>query len=202
MQPLVQALLRRYIGPNVSVKERRKSWKFIHSLEDPPEFKGAETLSQFVLFFVVFFVYSSIAPITSLFLCACFLICESGYRYNFIHSHYMRADSGGKIWEGFIHVLMSSMIIGLITLMGVLALKGSVYAVPAIAPLLGILIYYMILVFPKRMHVSKNLPALQCVELDRQYNTQDAIDMEFFKRKYLQPALQNPRLFPEEPELP
>jgi Calcium-dependent channel, 7TM region, putative phosphate len=63
--PLGMAFLRRYFfGPNLTEEERKKSWRFFCSLEDPPEFWHAELLAQIMLFFVVFFVYSVIAPIT------------------------------------------------------------------------------------------------------------------------------------------
>lgn len=63
--PLGLAILRRYVfGPNLTPDERKKSWGMFRSLEDPPEFWHAELLAQVMLFFVVFFVYSVIAPIT------------------------------------------------------------------------------------------------------------------------------------------
>lgn len=80
--PLGYALVRRYVGPNLTEKERRRKWKFLYSLEDPPSFWHAETFSQIVLFYVVFFVYSTISPITSFVLLGCFVILESG---TFLH---------------------------------------------------------------------------------------------------------------------
>jgi len=63
--PLGVAFLRRFcFGPNLTREERRKSWGWFSSLEDPPDFWHAELLAQIMLFFVVFFVYSVIAPIT------------------------------------------------------------------------------------------------------------------------------------------
>jgi Calcium-dependent channel, 7TM region, putative phosphate len=63
--PLGVAFLRRYFfGPNLTREERKKSWGWFNSLEDPPDFWHAELLAQIMLFFVVFFVYSAIAPIT------------------------------------------------------------------------------------------------------------------------------------------
>lgn len=76
--PLGYALVRRFVGPNLTSKERQRKWKFLYSLEDPPDFWHAETFSQIVLFYVVFFVYSTISPLTSVFLLGCFVILESG----------------------------------------------------------------------------------------------------------------------------
>lgn len=40
------SILRRFVGPRLTAKERRKSWKFVRSLEDPPEFFHAEVFAQ------------------------------------------------------------------------------------------------------------------------------------------------------------
>jgi hypothetical protein len=125
------------------------------------------------------------------------LICESGYRYHFIHNHKTTPDSGGKLWKGFIRVLMASMLIGQLTLIGVLALKKAVYAVPALTPMLGITILYMALVSPKKIHVSNFLPTVSCVELDRQFSHDDTSNIDFLARQYVQPELQHRRLFPD-----
>jgi hypothetical protein len=193
--PLSMALVRRFVGPKLTVKERRKSWRFLQSLEDPAPFFHAEVFAQLVLFYVVFFVYSSIAPIACLFLCMAFLICESGYRYHFIHNHKISTDSGGKIWVGFIRVFMASMLIGQLTLIGFLILKKAVYAIPALAPMLVLTILYMVLVSPRKLHASNHLPTIQCVELDR---AEENSNVDFLLGKYLQPALQQKRLYPDE----
>ena len=59
------AFFRRYVfGPRLTEKERRRTWSVFNSLEDPPAFWHAEILAQVMIFFVVFFVYCTIAPIT------------------------------------------------------------------------------------------------------------------------------------------
>ena len=195
--PLGSALIRSFMGPRLTKKERSKPWNGIYPLEDPPEFSHAETFAQIVLFYVMIFVYSSISPITCVFLCFCFFFLESGYRYHFIHNHHNHPDSGGKIWKGFIHVLMASILIGQLTVMGALGLKKALYSIPTLSPLLAITILFMIFVTPRRMHASEFLPAVLCMEWDHQYEAQEC-DADFAKGQYLQPALQHPRLFPEE----
>lgn len=62
------AFIRRCIGPNLTKKERRRSWMGLASLEEPPEFWHAESLAQVgVLFFTVFFVYATIGTFTDFF---------------------------------------------------------------------------------------------------------------------------------------
>lgn len=201
--PLGLALMRRYfVGPRLTAKERRKTWKMVHSLEDPPEFWHAELSAQVMLFFVVVFVYAVIAPITSVFLLLCFLICESGYRYHFVHSQKPYPDSGGKLWQGMINVLMASMIIGQCTLFGLLILKKTVYALPTLAPLGVITVLYMIFTVPKRNHVATFLPTLKCVAIDKKNEEEGITVSQFAAKEYLQPALKAQPMWPEGMEIP
>ena len=197
VQPLRSSLLRRFLGPNLTKKERSKPWNGLNPLEDPPEFDHAGTFAQIVTFYVVLFVYASISPITCAFLWFCFLVLESGYRYHFIHNHHPHPDSGGKIWKGFFHVLVASILIGQLAVIGALGLKKAVYSIPALSPLLAMTILFMIFETPRRIQASEHLPAVLCMEVDQQYETQEC-DPDFARGEYLQPALQHPRLFPDE----
>jgi Calcium-dependent channel, 7TM region, putative phosphate len=66
---------------------------------------------------MVHFVYSCIAPLTCFFLVFCFGVCETGYRYHFIHNIKPEPDSGGKLWRYFIQVSMASLLIAEMTLL-------------------------------------------------------------------------------------
>ena len=149
------------------------------------------------LFYVVFFVYAPIAPVTCIFLSVGFLICECGYRYNFIHNHKTQPDSGGLIFKGFTHMLIGSIFIGELTLMGTLGLKRAVYAVPALLPLLIITTLYTVLIYPKKIKVAESLPTLTCVELDRQ-RQEDGTGDAFLVGQYVQPSLKHKVLYPDE----
>jgi hypothetical protein len=127
---------------------------------------------------------------------------ESGYRYNFIHNYSTHPDSGGKIWAGFVVLLYASIFLGQLTLIGLLILNEAFYSVPALAPLLVITVLFIVNVHPKRMRVAGNLPAIDCLMLDKQ-NTEGAepSNYDFLRNKYLQPALKEPLLFPDESSL-
>ncbi|KAG7367316.1 protein of unknown function DUF221-domain containing protein [Nitzschia inconspicua] len=198
--PLGYALVRRFVGPNLTAKERQRKWNFIYSLEDPPPFWHAETFSQIVLFYVVFFVYSTISPITSVFLLGCFIILESGYRYLFIHDFPTSPDSGGRIWAGFVAMIFTGILIGQLTLIGLLLLNEAFYSVPALVPLVIITVLFIIFVHPARMHVAQYLPAITCIELDKETSADHGMinDFDFLRDQYLQPALKQPLVFPEE----
>ena len=60
----------------------------------------------------------------------------------------------------------------------------------------------MLLVVPKRSAVSDFLPTHKCVEIDSAYmpsndTSSRSLQNEFAKHQYLQPALQNPRIYPD-----
>jgi Calcium-dependent channel, 7TM region, putative phosphate/Cytosolic domain of 10TM putative phosphate transporter len=229
--PLGYALIRRFVGPNLTAKESQKQWKFLYSLEDPPPFWHAETFSRIVLFYVVFFVYSTISPITSVFLLGCFVILESGksaffpnilspvtlylfslivalsftiaikgYRYLFIHNFPTSSDSGGRIWAGFVAMIFAGILIGQLMLIGLLLLNEAFYSVPALVPLVIITILFIIFVHPARMHVAQHLPAITCIELDRESSAENGMleDFDFLRDQYLQPALKHSLVFPDE----
>ena len=101
--PLACALIRRFVGPNATTKERRKQWMYIYTLEDPPEFWHAETFAQIqILYVMVLLVYAVIAPFTACALLLCFLLLEGGYRFQFIHNYPKAFDTGGKLWHTFV----------------------------------------------------------------------------------------------------
>jgi len=110
LYPLGLAMLRRCIGPRLTAKERRKSFGWLRSLDEPPDFWHAETFAQLILFYMVYFVYAPIAPVTPVFLCFCFLLCESGYRYQFIHNYPRAFETGGVMWRGFIKFVLAAMV--------------------------------------------------------------------------------------------
>lgn len=186
--PLFLAFLRRFVGPNLTEKERRRSWGMLRSLEDPPDFWHAETFAQIILYFVVMFVYATVAPVTGFFLLFCFLLMESGYRYCYIHNFPPSFETGGRLWRYFLHFTLASMVIGQLTLMGLLLLKQSFYAVPALGPLLGITILFCICLNHENKRVMSHLPTRDCVVLDDRF-VQEGHSLDFAVGAYLQPAL-------------
>lgn len=195
--PLGVALLRRCIGPRLTVKERRRKWGWLCPLEDPPEFSHAETLAQLVLLYMVFFVYSPIAPVSCVFLCFCFILCERGYRHQFIHNYPRAFDTGGRMWKYFIAFTLASMVVAQLTLIGLLALKKNLYAGPALGPLLGITVLFIIYINAKHAVVSEYLPTRDCILKDSENSMERPLNMGFVKGAYLQPSLQNKPVVPD-----
>lgn len=193
--PLATALLRQWFGPRLTKKERQEPWFFLHPLEDPPDFGHAEIFAQIILFFMIFFVYAVIAPFTSFVVLVCFLILESGYRYQFIHNFPRAFDTGGKLWHHFLQFLLSCMIVAQLTLMGLMALKQSRFAGPVLIPLLVINCLFILFVNSNHSAVTRHLPTAQCIAEDGRPLLGDEeeadapMDHGFAREEYLQPAL-------------
>lgn len=162
----------------------------INSLEDPPLFWHAETFAQMILYYMVFFVYATIAPVTSFFLLFCFVLMESGYRYQFIHNYPRASDTGGRLWRFFVEFTMASMIIAELTLLGMLLLKQSFYTMPAMLPLIAITGLFIIFISREFNHVISYLPTRDCAINDSR-RRQDGESLDFLRGAYLQPALKN-----------
>jgi hypothetical protein len=75
------AAVRYFVGPNLTEEERRTTWMGIRPFADPTRFQHAQILSGMVLYFIVFFVYATLAPITSIFIFICFLFMGAAYRH-------------------------------------------------------------------------------------------------------------------------
>ena len=194
LYPLGCALLRRFVGPNATKKERRKTWLYIYTLEEPPEFWHAETFAQIqILYVMVLLVYAVIAPFTACALLFCFLLLEAGYRYQFIHNYPIAFDTGGKLWFTFVQFVLASLLISEITLAGLLTLKQSKYAGPAIGPLIVITVMFIMYINSRHSHVMKFLPTKDCIRKDKEHAKQGSTDYTFCKGEYLQPSLKKYR---------
>ena len=196
--PLGCALVRRCIGPNATAKERRSAWMYIFTLEDPPEFWHAETFAQIqILYVMVLLVYAVIAPFTACAILFCFILLEAGYRYQLIHNYPKAFDTGGELWHTFVQFVLASLVIAELTLAGLLALKQSRFAGPAVVPLMVITILFIMYINGRHSHVMKFLPTRDCVEIDKQNAENELTDFAFCKGEYLQPSLKKYREDPE-----
>jgi Calcium-dependent channel, 7TM region, putative phosphate len=184
--PLLLALGRKFVGPNLTEEERTKRWSFLTPLEDPYEFDHAKASGGVILYFMVYFVYACLAPISSFFLLAMFILMESGYRYQFFHNYPCKVDSGGKYWEGFFQLLQGCMIVAQLTLIGFLLLKQSFYTVPFMTPLLVFSSGFFHFLNTHQLPVVKFLPTGQCVQVDQLYRLHDH---SFVKGRYMQPCI-------------
>ena len=136
VSPLAIAFLRRFIGPNLTEKERSTPYMGLSPLNEPDDFPHADFLSNMVLFFVIFLVYATIAPLVSFILALCFIIMGTLFRHHFVYIYNAQPDSGGFLYLNFMKILMTCLLIGEITVSGLLTLKKAAAATPMMLPLI------------------------------------------------------------------
>jgi hypothetical protein len=72
--PLLIALIRRFLPPNLTEKERQTTvYGFLRPLADPSDFGHADSLAEIILNFIIMLVYATIAPLTVFIQGFCFL---------------------------------------------------------------------------------------------------------------------------------
>jgi len=133
---VVTAALRRCIGPRLTKKERSKAYMGLRPLSDPKEFEHADFTSQLVLYFMCLFVFTVISPMMPIITAFCFLFMGSMFRHQFIYIYGKLPDSGGKLWQNFIQIMLTCMLVAQITIFGLLGLKKAVKQLPLYIPLL------------------------------------------------------------------
>eukprot|EP00339_Tiarina_fusa_P008824 CAMPEP_0117054938 /NCGR_PEP_ID=MMETSP0472-20121206/38072_1 /TAXON_ID=693140 ORGANISM="Tiarina fusus, Strain LIS" /NCGR_SAMPLE_ID=MMETSP0472 /ASSEMBLY_ACC=CAM_ASM_000603 /LENGTH=882 /DNA_ID=CAMNT_0004770715 /DNA_START=137 /DNA_END=2785 /DNA_ORIENTATION=- len=191
------AVVRSQVGPRLTQKERETTFLGIRPLADPLEFEHASLLAGTVLYFMVFFVYSTIAPLTTFFMGICFVFMGAGYRHQFIYVYPTFPDSGGKLWASFFKIVPICMIIAEVTIVGLLALKKAAAASAMMFPLLVITILFSVYINQQHFRMTEHLPAKDCLAIDLRNNIEGEMDYEFLRDKYKQPELCERELFPE-----
>lgn len=194
---LAQAAIRSLVGPNLTEKERQTTWMGIRPLADPSEFGHADLMAITVLYFVVYFVYAVLAPITSAFMLICFVLIGSAYRHQLVYIYPTDPDSGGCLYVQFMKLMPSCILIGEVTIVGFLALKKTPAASALMIPLLIITILFVIYLGQQHFKMTKFLSSSQCMDTDRKNNIGRPMNMELLKGQYIQPELRDKRKYPE-----
>jgi len=194
---VANAIIRSFVGPNLTDKERSTTWMGIRPLSDPAEFEHANLLAGTVLYFTVFFVYAALAPITTIFMLLCFTITTGGYRHQFVYIYPTSPDSGGKLWVAFLQIVPVCMIIAQVTIVGMLALNKAATASAMMIPLLVITILFTIYIHQKHFALTEHLPAKDAVMADLRNNAEREMNFDFVKDKYIQPELCEREILPE-----
>jgi len=190
------AFARSLYGPKLTVAERRTTWMGLRPFADPYEFEHAEVLANSVLYFVVFFVYATLAPITSVVMLLCFLIMSIAYRHQFLFVYPTSPDSGGRLWIQFMKVVPTSVLIGEVTISALLAAKHAPVASVMMIPLIIITVLFQLYIRQKHFQATEFLPGCECVEADRKNNLDGPMDLRFLSNHYLQPQLRDKVLYP------
>lgn len=195
--PIVIAFIRGKVGPNLTEKEQNMTWMGLRPLADPIEFLYGVTMGKSILYFMVTFVYSSMSPITNFFLAGCYAIMSSAYRHQFIYCYPPTRDSGGKLWTGFIGIVITCMLIAEIVVTGWLGIKKAPVAVALMVPLIICTFLFSQYVRQEHFHVTAHLPTKSCVKIDDENCVDGHFELGFETDEYVQPALKAKDVQPE-----
>ena len=196
--PVAIAGIRSIVGPNLTEKERNSPWIGLSPLASPGEFGFADVLSNSILYFMVVFVYGTIAPVTNWFMAFCFALMISGYRNQLIFIYPPTPDSGGQLWIQFFGISQTMVLIAEIAIFGFLGLKKAALAVSFMVPLIVITILFNFYVRQKHFLVSLHLPSRTALKKDLQNQKDGPLDMSFVRGAYVQEALKSKEpIYPE-----
>ncbi|CAB9506136.1 CSC1-like protein [Seminavis robusta] len=190
-----KGILRSWVGPQLTDRERQKHLWGLRPLSDPEDFPYADNMAALVLLYMIYFVYCVIAPLVSFVVACSFLILETLFRHQFVYVYPKRADSGGRLWMNFIKCLTACILIAEITIFGLMALKKS--AMPTLMiPLLVVTSMFSIYIRNQHFRVAEHLPTRLCLSQD--YRNRD-LDMGFVKDCYLQQEMTEKQAIPNLP---
>jgi calcium permeable stress-gated cation channel len=138
---------------------------------------------------MIFFVYATIAPISTVALGLTFFILSISFRHQFVYIYPRHPDTGGKMFVGFINFAFTCIIVSELTVVGFLGIKQNPVAAGLMFPLIVVTIGFMIYIKQKHMSHGNQLPSSVCMEADYRNAVEGSIDFSFIKNAYLHPAL-------------
>lgn len=186
--PVMKSVIRLFLSPNLTPEELTKKVFFIRPLCDPLYLLHAEVASANVLYFMVFFVYSSTAPVVSWFLLLCFFLLYISWGHQICCNYPVKPDSGGRLWITFMSIVRVSTIVGQLTLWGILVLKRFPYAIGLMLPLLGTNILFNVFIQQQHTRVCEFLPSEDCARIDAEHAGASE-DLSFLVDAFKQPAM-------------
>ncbi|KAF4657464.1 hypothetical protein FOZ61_006258 [Perkinsus olseni] len=166
--PAVTALLRKWLGPNLSEKERSRPWLGLKPLSSPVDLEQPKLVSTVMLFFMILFVYSVMSPITSFVMAFAFTTYALVYKIEYASVYDPSNDTGGQLWSRAIRFIIACAVIAQFTVMTVLAIKEGPVVSPLMLPLFIGTILFWIYLEQRHFIAASFLPAKTCVEIDRQ----------------------------------
>ncbi|KAF4711105.1 hypothetical protein FOZ62_024843 [Perkinsus olseni] len=166
--PAVTALLRKWLGPNLSEKERSRPWLGLKPLSFPVDLEQPKLVSTVMLFFMILFVYSVMSPITSFVMAFAFTTYGLVYKIEYASVYDPSNDTGGQLWSRAIRFIIACAVIAQFTVMTVLAIKEGPVVSPLMLPLFVGTILFWIYLEQRHFIAASFLPAKTCVEVDRQ----------------------------------
>ena len=138
---------------------------------------------------MIFFVYATIAPLSSVALGLAFFILSFSFRHQFVYIYPKHPDTGGKLFLGFIDFAFICIIVSELTIVGFLGIKKNPVAAALMFPLIVLTVGFMIYIKQKHLKVGDQLPSVLCVVADARNDADESVDYSFLKDAFLHPAM-------------
>lgn len=187
--PLLFAFFRRFVGPNITEKERNTVFVGLKPLSHPPDAKLYRRLANFILHFQIMMVYSVMNPATSYALLFTFAILSLTWRHQAIYIY--PETPCGMLWAQAAGIMIHCMVLAQILLVAVLILKQGVVAAILLCPLIFMTIIFGFYMSKRHFTVAKFLPRSVCMSVDSQRLHKGPTTA--WRGEYIQPELRTAR---------
>lgn len=165
-----------------------RPWIDLERRSLPPEMNFPELEGKLMLYFMILFAYSVMAPVVSIIAGICLLLVLLCYRHQFIYVYSKRNDTGGLLFAKFVPLAIGCILVSEITLLGVLMLKQSIAAVVLLIPLVLATVMFQKYVGQQHYLVAMQLPMVSAIERDEIMNPEEIGTISFARDEYMQPS--------------
>ena len=166
---------------------RVRPWIDLERRSLPPEMNFPEVEGKLMLYFMILFAYSVMAPVVSVIAGICLFLVLLCYRHQFIYVYSKRNDTGGLLFAKFVPLAIGCILVSEITLLGVLMLKQGIAAVVLLIPLIVGTFMFQAYVGQQHYHVAMQLPMVAAIEKD-EMNQAEIGTISFARDEYMQPS--------------
>ncbi|KAF4655429.1 hypothetical protein FOZ61_007575 [Perkinsus olseni] len=195
--PYIISVIRSFIGPNLTEKERNTSWLGLSPLSVPATLDLPKLLSDVMLFFMILFVYSVLSPIVSLVMLFAFLSMSIIYTHQYVSVYDPSNDTGGQMWTRAMRYVLFCVVVAQFTIIAVIGIKEGKIVAPLMAPLFIITILFWIYLEQQHFTVAQYLPSHTAALIDDVYDYNNThTTPSSWKGSYMQEALKVSLLLP------
>lgn len=184
---VIVSTIRNTCGPTLTDNEKSKAWLALRPLTLAPQRNVAKTFSEIILFIMILFVYSCIAPLMNYIMVLAFMLLILTNRNQLIYIYPPQNDTGGLLWYKAMKLMTSCMIIAEVSLIGIFSLKESLLGTLSLIPLLLSTLVFSFYLNQRHFLVSMFLPSFLCTKCDMEY--EGDTDYAFLQDKYVQYSL-------------
>ncbi|EGZ22747.1 hypothetical protein PHYSODRAFT_496772 [Phytophthora sojae] len=189
--PLVLSAFFALLAPKHTRRERYSPWLGLRDIAQTDPFDPTNNLADCFLVLLVTLTFAPIAPLVCYFTWFFFLMAEIVYRRQVLCVYKPMYYGLGAYWPRVFKFCIIALIVGQLTLIGILSLKKATVQPIFIIVLIAIVLLFNYNVLTLYPPVAKYLPLTECVRLDTARGLRDPTAPKFFflDNVYRQPAM-------------